>query len=92
MEKACCGLSCRNQHPPCQLGLLLLTSLDTRTHTVTRILSYIILLWMALCSFFPASRLDALYLDFSQGYDAYEQRKRGDGCESEDPVRNQDEA
>ncbi len=47
---------------------------------------------MALCSFFPASRLDALYLDFSQGYDAYEQRKRGDGCESEDPVRNQDEA
>ena len=42
--------------------------------------------------FFPASRLDALYSDFSQGYDAYEQRKRGDGCESEEQVRNQDEA
>jgi len=38
------------------------------------------------------SLLDALYSDFSQGYDAYEQRKRGDGCESEEQVRNQDEA
>lgn len=79
MEKACCGLSCPKEDPPCQLGLLLLASLDTYCRR-----------W--LCVFFPASRLDALYSDFSQGYDAYEQRKRGDGCESEEQVRNQDEA
>ena len=29
MEKACCGLSCPKEDPPCQLGLLLLASLDT---------------------------------------------------------------
>ena len=54
MEKACCGLSCPKEDPPCQLGLLLLASLDTYCRR-----------WLS--AFFPRFQAGCPVLGFQSG-------------------------